>query len=309
MEKLKNSTYTFSPIGKGEEGSNDIKVNMVAGQSKGSDGWFRNVVSVAVDKKTNRAIVALDITGGASSRLPAIVSFTNINDIPEQKDFVYLNYYRGTIKTVSFNDAGEVLVKFLEKDFTYHLDSLGKLIPVNETKNDSNIDSVINTWKNSDGFVKGEKYDGEHHARSLVNKSTFGSTYFGKTVPYAIMNESSHGNVAGGVWKVIIQPQQTNNTSDFVYEFNRVQGYNPWNIGSDITMNVAQISHELVADGQLLVTFRVSSDINFSNSSNACIKYGDYKATFTLDKVKHMYTPTSKKDVLIEAACLAQNRG
>jgi hypothetical protein len=176
------------------------------------------------------------------------------------------------------------------------------------------IESVISTRMNSDGFIKGEKFIGtgdatQQETRALLKKSTFLSSYFNKTVPYAVMQDTSSSGASGSSWRVIVQPEQKVTGSDISYEFNRVDNFNPWNAGSDITGGVDQSDYELLNDSELIVTYKVSKDVAFPNVVNKCIKLGNYKATLKLVTVKNQFMFTDKKEKLIEATCTNQRAG
>lgn len=130
INKIKNTTYSFSPLGKGSDGKDTIQVKMSEGKSVGSDGWSREIVSVAVDEKSGTAVVALNVSSGASTHFPMIVSFADISSTLEQKDTLLPGEY-SSIKSVSFDTNGKVrvttLAQGLEKVFVYELNSTGRL--------------------------------------------------------------------------------------------------------------------------------------------------------------------------------------
>ncbi|MBP6948483.1 MAG: peptidoglycan-binding protein [Candidatus Pacebacteria bacterium] len=297
----------------------------------------------AVNKNGDKVAVAVSCSHGGSTIDNFLIAFKNINNTLIQTDIANLLEYPSTkiknslrisVENIDLSNDNIVSVATLvvpessyslpqyKQDATesfvvkYQLNSSGKLLilptlstALSSLQNDSNIDSVINTWMNSDGFVKGEKYDGERHTRSLINKSTFKSTYFGKIVPYAIVGEESIGEAMGGYSEFIVHPQINSKISNFVYEFNRVEGFNPWGVGSETGNSPEKVSYELVADDQLLVIYRVSRDFMHPDSSKQCVKRGDYKATYLLNKTEHMYVSSSKKDFLYSSDCEHPSNG
>lgn len=181
------------------------------------------------------------------------------------------------------------------------------------------IDVVVHSLMNSDGFVGGKKNTGsgdQTHSQSkvVIKSSFFKSDYIGKNAPYVVVREVSQGGVAGGSGILIVEPEQNleqKNIDDwsFNYEINKVQGFNPWNAGSEITGGVDAVDYTLYYDHFLMVTFKVEKDVSFPNNEAKCIKRGEYRSTYILDINKHTYSPADRNDRLIESECLDRGQG
>lgn len=176
------------------------------------------------------------------------------------------------------------------------------------------IQVAIDSLMNSNGFVQGEKTTGtgdmtRRESITLLKKSSFNSNYFQRITPYSVIRWGSYGGAAGGSYVSIIEPEQKEKTGNYNFELNKVDSFNPWNAGSDITGGVNPFDYELINDHALLVTFKVEKDVSIPNANDKCIKRGKYTASYSLDKVKHIYLPTGKKDALVEDVCLDRGQG
>jgi hypothetical protein len=181
-------------------------------------------------------------------------------------------------------------------------------------KGSYSIDRAVNSLMNSDGFTDGKKIVGSGDAtysyeKTLLKKANFISKHFGTSIQYAVIREIERNSTTQSSSALIVEPKQTNKSEILEYDFNKVENFNPWLAGSDITGGVDQIDYNLVADHELVVTFKVEKDVSFPGNESECIKRGEYTATYSLNMSKSTYSPTSRMDQLIKSTCLDRGQG